>query len=152
MKSKVADNKLTLVAAVSNSQLETQENMVTAISSAVTEQWHHFPGVTIGRLVGFQEGRPLVYYPGYSTDTSLVAQTVVTLTPDKIDKPILLVFENDNPKCPVIIGLIVEPEVESTVTTPVNLEIDGERLLLTAEREIVLRCGESSITLTRAGK
>jgi hypothetical protein len=29
---------------------------------------------------------------------------------------------------------------------------DGEHLELTAEREIVLRCGQASITLTRAGK
>ena len=34
-----------------------------------------------------------------------------------------------------------------------ELEIGGEeRLELTAEREIVLRCGKASITLTRAGK
>lgn len=33
-----------------------------------------------------------------------------------------------------------------------ELESDGERLVLTAEREIVLRCGRASLTLTRAGK
>jgi len=82
----------------------------------------------------------------------LVAHTVVPLTPDKIGKPVLLAFENDNQERPVIIGLVVEPEGESAVTSSVNLEIDGERLLLTAEREIVLSCGEGSITLTRAGK
>jgi hypothetical protein len=32
------------------------------------------------------------------------------------------------------------------------VETDGERLVFSAEKEIVLRCGESSITLTRAGK
>jgi hypothetical protein len=31
-------------------------------------------------------------------------------------------------------------------------EADGERLVLTADKEIVLRCGEASITLTKAGK
>ena len=30
--------------------------------------------------------------------------------------------------------------------------IDGERLEFSAEREIVLRCGKASITLTREGK
>ena len=29
---------------------------------------------------------------------------------------------------------------------------DDEKLILTAEKEIVLRCGLASITLTRAGK
>lgn len=38
------------------------------------------------------------------------------------------------------------PEETAAATT------DGERLVLTAEREIVLQCGGASITLTRAGK
>jgi uncharacterized protein (DUF2345 family) len=30
--------------------------------------------------------------------------------------------------------------------------VDGERVVLTAQQEIVLRCGDASITLTKAGK
>jgi uncharacterized protein (DUF2345 family) len=32
------------------------------------------------------------------------------------------------------------------------VQADDERVVVTAEREIVLRCGDASITLTRAGK
>ncbi len=32
------------------------------------------------------------------------------------------------------------------------LQLDGERLVLCAERELVLACGKATITLTRAGK
>ena len=32
------------------------------------------------------------------------------------------------------------------------VRIDGERLVLQAEREIELRCGDASLVLTRAGK
>ena len=32
------------------------------------------------------------------------------------------------------------------------IDVDGERLVFTAKKEIVLRCGKASITLTRAGK
>ena len=32
------------------------------------------------------------------------------------------------------------------------MQLDDQRLELRAEREIVLRCGKASITLTRAGK
>ena len=35
---------------------------------------------------------------------------------------------------------------------PVEVKLDGQQLVLSAEQEIVLRCGEASITLTRAGK
>jgi hypothetical protein len=34
----------------------------------------------------------------------------------------------------------------------VEASVDGERLEFTASREMVFRCGEASITLTRAGK
>ena len=33
-----------------------------------------------------------------------------------------------------------------------SVQLDDQRLELRAEREIVLRCGKASITLTRAGK
>jgi len=35
---------------------------------------------------------------------------------------------------------------------PDEVLVDGERLIFDAKKEIVLRCGEASITLTRAGK
>ena len=34
----------------------------------------------------------------------------------------------------------------------VSVQADDDRFVLSAEREIVLRCGDASITLTRAGK
>jgi hypothetical protein len=34
----------------------------------------------------------------------------------------------------------------------VEARVDGHRVVLDAEQEIVLRCGKASITLTRAGK
>jgi hypothetical protein len=44
-------------------------------------------------------------------------------------------------------SLEINPPEEPATSTS-----DSERLVLTAEREIVLQCGSASITLTRAGK
>ena len=33
-----------------------------------------------------------------------------------------------------------------------EIRVDDDRLVIEAKREIVIRCGESSITLTRSGK
>ncbi|WP_083952275.1 hypothetical protein [Rhodobacter aestuarii] len=60
----------------------------------------------------------------------------------------------------MILGKIVAPPVPSPTPLPnlsgppVSAEVDGreERLEIMGEREIVLRCGKASITLTRAGK
>jgi hypothetical protein len=34
----------------------------------------------------------------------------------------------------------------------VEVDTDGERLLVTAKEQLVLRCGKATITLTKAGK
>ncbi len=34
----------------------------------------------------------------------------------------------------------------------VEVDADGERLLVSAKEQLVLRCGKASITLTKAGK
>ena len=67
-------------------------------------------------------------------------------------------FEGGDLQRPMLIGLIQNPL--DLVTTQeatsgermVEAKLDGERLVLTADQEIVLQCGKDSITLTRAGK
>jgi hypothetical protein len=76
-------------------------------------------------------------------------------------REVALLFEAGNPRKPIIMGLIQHPEklpasaaegIRREAGNPVDAEVDGERLLFTAKKEIVLRCGKASITLTRAGK
>ena len=57
-------------------------------------------------------------------------------------------FVDGDSRQPLIVGLIQEP----VAPTSVPVRVDGERVVLTADREIVLQCGAASITLTRAGK
>ena len=47
---------------------------------------------------------------------------------------------------------LLQPAPGPAKAGAVAVERDGERLTLTADREIVLRCGKASLTLTRAGK
>ncbi|MGZ8942695.1 MAG: DUF6484 domain-containing protein [Methylobacter sp.] len=152
MNAKVADAELMLVTGDASTQTDPQEKKVIDIPLTSKPLTECPPGVTIGRLVGFQDGWPLVHYSGCPNDEGLPAQSIVVLSPDNIGKSILLAFEGANPERPIVIGLMIEPETNKAGMMPVDLKLDDERILLTAEREIVLRCGESSITLTRAGK
>jgi hypothetical protein len=65
---------------------------------------------------------------------------------------VALLFEQGDPARPLIIGRIQRPEEMKRPAQPVAAEVDGERIEFNAKREIVLRCGKASITLTRAGK
>jgi hypothetical protein len=78
------------------------------------------------------------------------ARSTVALRHAQIGASVLVVFENGDVSRPIILGVI---EPQGIAPTPsVTVQVDGERQLIEAEREIVLRCGEASITLTRAGK
>jgi hypothetical protein len=78
-----------------------------------------------------------------------------------VGKEAVLAFEAGDPTRPIILGLLAaphevrtqEPTIESINPTPsIGVTADGERLVLSAQREIELRCGKASITLTQAGK
>jgi hypothetical protein len=92
----------------------------------------------------------------------MLARTTVPITSEQIEREIVLAFECGNLRKPIVLGLLWRPDEQTpaepqvprpTVSRPiVQATLDGEQLILTAEQEIVLRCGEASITLTRAGK
>ncbi|MDQ2695985.1 MAG: DUF6484 domain-containing protein [Pseudomonadota bacterium] len=106
-------------------------------------------GVVIGVLVGLRDAAtPLVAFAGNPGEDGLAARSAAALGHDDIGRQVALLFEGGDPARPLVIGCIQRPETPP----PAVAEVDGGRLVLTAEREIVLRCGKASITLTRDGK
>jgi len=109
------------------------------------------PGVVVGRLVGLGDnGELLVRLPGDSVDVSRPARTTVSIDATRLGTEVVLMFEDGNFQKPVILGLLGPKNVPTAL--PIHTTVDDETLELTADREIVLRCGKASITLTRAGK
>lgn len=123
-------------------------------------------GVLVGRLAAIgQGGEPRVDFPGAPPD-GVAARSMVAVGEAHIDHEVALLFEGGDPQKPLIMGLMHRfQEAPATSTAPSastadaparaaqpTVENDGERLVFEAEKEIVLRCGQSSITLTRAGK
>lgn len=79
----------------------------------------------------------------------------------------LLVFENGDPALPIVVGLIQAPEpspFQALLVTPrearsspeqrpqPEARLDGDRVVLEGKREVVLKCGEATLTLRRDGK
>jgi hypothetical protein len=110
------------------------------------------PGeVVIGKIANVDEtGTPLVDYPSNPTHQPLSALTTVALSKDSIGRDVAILFAEGDLRKPIIMGLIhtdLEPQ-----SRPVEARVDGKKVLLSADKEIVLKCGKASITLTRAGK
>lgn len=87
------------------------------------------------------------------------ARMATALGREDVGCEVAVLFENGDPARPMVMGVIrpwplgaEEDERTRSDPAPHDLELDGERIVLTGKREIVLRCGEASITLTRAGR
>jgi hypothetical protein len=132
----------------------------------------------MGRIVHLSpSGRPSVDFPG-NDRAPLEARTLVeppagTTREDLENAEVLLVFENEDPRLPLIVGFprsgfrtLVMPAGEQATTTlsasgtPVErlpaahgaVEVDGRRVEIKGDKEIRLSCGRSSITLRQDGK
>jgi hypothetical protein len=113
-------------------------------------------GVVIGELIGLtNEGRtPLVLYPKQPGTAALPARTVVDLHGAHIGKSVALTFEGGDPFSPIVMGVLREGDGWPLPEKPgqVEVDVDGERLIVSAKDQVVIRCGKASITLTKAGK
>ncbi len=139
------------------------------------------PGeIIIGTLVNIDaQGQPLVDYPDNPEHTPLLAVSTLGVNKQYTGRQVALLFANGDIKKPVIMGLIHNPlhdiienyekaqaHHDDIELWPTELKyskakqklpehettIDGKRIVLEAHDEIVLKCGEASITLTKAGK
>jgi hypothetical protein len=124
------------------------------------------PGARVGTIVDItDEGQVRVDFPGNTCGPTLarfagsVREKVKSAT-ETVPQNILLIFENEDPELPIIVDVICDSTNETGENDPIALQVDkpedvfvdGKRITFDAKEEIVLRCGKSSITLTRAGK
>lgn len=113
-------------------------------------------GVVVGELLALrsEDRRPLVTFPGQPSPGALPARSTVDLHGPHIGCPVTLMFELGDPTRPIVTGVLRERSGWPLEEPPgqVQVEADGERLMVTAKEQLVLRCGKASITLTKAGK
>jgi len=110
----------------------------------------------IGELIGLADegATALVIDPRSENPAACCARSTVDLRGVHIGQPVLLLFEHGDPTRPIVVGVIRGRSGWPEADPPgqVEVDVDGERLHVTAKEELVLRCGKASITLTRAGK
>jgi hypothetical protein len=110
--------------------------------------------IVVGTLVGLTDSgaTPLVTFPGQASPVA--ARTTVDLHAPHIGRPVVLVFEAGNPGRPIITGCVRQPDDRpfADVSGGVEIQADGERLVVSAVHGLVLRCGKASITLSPDGK
>ncbi len=126
--------------------------------------------VKVGRLAaGSVPGALIVDFDG-NAEGPVAARTVLDLDETMVRQALasrqsaVLLFENGDPRLPIVVGLIPSDTGAALLGTllaspraaasapPTEARIDGKRVVLEGKDEVVLKCGDASITLTRDGK
>lgn len=117
----------------------------------------------IGTLVSINSnGMPQVSFDLAGTAvTALDAEATISIYPAHIGRQVAIMFMQADMKKPVVIGLVhnplfavIESEAEAS-NQNLAIEVDGEpreSVSIEGKEEVVLRCGDASITLTKEGK
>jgi hypothetical protein len=104
-------------------------------------------GVSVATFAGFDaEGHFQVKLSG--ADDPMMALSTIGLTATDIGGQVVVAYEGEPGGRLIIIGCLRERAVPPVP----GMKVDGERVVIRAEREIELRCGDASIILTQAGK
>ena len=134
---------------------------------AVPPQPENIDVPLVGKICGYDPERGLlVDFPQNLAAGPIAARWTVTLDEATVSQavaaqqPVVLVFAEGNPAQPIVTGLIQPLQLKATgpsaevqlPSAPTDARLDGKRLTFEAAEEIVLRCGQASLTLSRSGK
>ncbi|MFK5891693.1 MAG: DUF6484 domain-containing protein [Pseudomonadota bacterium] len=112
------------------------------------------------------DGSALVDFSENPEISAIKAISTVSITQHHISRQVALLFNGGDFKQPVIMGVIHSPldtvlesfelsnpaPEEESATENSDATVDGKRVVIEGKEEIVFKCGEASITLTKAGK
>lgn len=110
--------------------------------------------VGVGELMALTDnGRTPIVCVAHESANAVPGRTTVDLNADHIGQQVVVLFENGDRERPIVIGVLHSDRtvVPQELMAAVDFSIDGERLIVSARRELVLQCGKSSITLQRDG-
>jgi len=110
--------------------------------------------IVVGKLVATSEESPFVVFAGQPGSAALMARSIVDLHAAHVGKDVLLTFADGDLTKPIVVGVLRQELDWSGNPRPSNVRVDADdqRMVVTAQDQLVLRCGKASITLTKAGK
>lgn len=121
-------------------------------------------GFLRGRVVAVGGGGVvLVDVPSRGPNSPLFAWSIVPVEAEDVGREVVMGLEGGDPPRPVILGFVWNPGASKPgrgkpsrrsrkAVKNLTVESGSDRLVISSDQELELRCGEASIILTREGK
>ncbi|WNG20185.1 DUF6484 domain-containing protein [Cystobacter fuscus] len=130
-------------------------------------------GSRVGWVAGYEPARGLLVDFDGNRRSALPARSTLPLDAQAVRAAVasrqqaVLLFDAGDPSRPLLMGLLhtvsptplldafleVPPPAQApALSEPTEARVDGKRVVIEGKNEIVLKCGEASITLRRNGK
>jgi hypothetical protein len=97
------------------------------------------------------DGNPRVDLSGRG-GRGVLARATVALGPQYVGRDVLVCFADRNRMRPVVVGVLQNQAEMKAAVEKLDAIVDGERIVMTAKKEVILTCGKASIALTADGK
>lgn len=111
----------------------------------------HADGVAIGRVDHVDEqGKPHVSIDTFGV-RNIPARSLISVTPEHAGREVALGFESSDPRRPIILGWMLSASDHAAHSLP-ELRSEAGRLVIEAESELELRCGDAVILLEADGQ
>jgi len=108
-------------------------------------------GIAVAVLDAFaSDGAPLLSIPTLGL-SRIRGRSISSLRPDQLGQSFACGFEGGDPMCPLILGAMLTASA-APPPSDADVMVDGERVVLTAVREIELRCGDAALILSADGR
>ncbi|WP_111642382.1 hypothetical protein [Marinimicrobium alkaliphilum] len=118
----------------------------------------------IGTITGItEEGSPQLRFMLDGAWRTVAAVPMISMTPKHVGRQGVAMMANGEIKALVLVGLVHSP-LDTVLQQAVTLDgmsepeaepyadVDGQSRIIEGKEQVVLRCGDASITLTKAGK
>lgn len=112
------------------------------------------PGTEMGRVVGVQAPALLVDVPGRGVLHARVAMPLSAAQAEEAavkGAEAVLLFIDGNPSSPIVMGLVHDGLAHAPGARQ-EARVDGRRVVIEGHEEVVLKCGEATVTLHANGK
>jgi hypothetical protein len=97
------------------------------------------------------DGSPRVDLSGRG-GRGVLARATVALCPQHVGREVLVCFVDRDRMRPVVVGVLQDQAEMKAAVEKLDAIVDGERIVMTGKKEVILTCGKASIALTADGK